>query len=193
MKRAKQLSNLFFLPVAITAITLTTGCENDLKDIQKISANEVSKPIERYTDVDVIYSDSAKVKGRMQAPLLMQYTGAKAYNEMPKGVKVIFYDNDLTEKGTLTSDYALSHTDEDVQFRKNVVARNAKGETFKSEELIWDQKKKMMNSSKLVTITMANGDVVHGTGFQSDQNFVHWTMNQSTAILTVTDAPTTPQ
>jgi hypothetical protein len=64
MKTAKLLSNLLFAGL-IAGSALITGCENDLKDIQKISANEVNKPIERYTDVDVIYSDSAQVKAHM--------------------------------------------------------------------------------------------------------------------------------
>ena len=36
MKKAKQLSNLF-LPVVIAGLAFITGCENDLKDLQKIS------------------------------------------------------------------------------------------------------------------------------------------------------------
>ena len=46
MRRAKQLSSLF-LPVLIAGMGLLTGCENDLKDLQKISANEVNKPVEQ--------------------------------------------------------------------------------------------------------------------------------------------------
>ncbi|MGZ3764638.1 MAG: hypothetical protein ACXVA2_08230, partial [Mucilaginibacter sp.] len=72
MMKAKLLSNLF-LPVVIAGMALITGCENDLKDLQKISANEVSKPIERYTGVDVIYSDSARVKAHMTSPLMLNY------------------------------------------------------------------------------------------------------------------------
>ena len=92
MKGARRLSRLF-LPLVITGAFLGAGCENDLKDLQKISANEVSKPIERYKDVDIIYSDSAKVKAHMTAPLMINYKVEKPYTEMPNGVKVIFFDN----------------------------------------------------------------------------------------------------
>src|ERR1700761_4475223 len=89
MKRAKLLSGLF-VPVIIAVLALLTGCENDLKDLQKISASEANKPVERYTGVDVIYSDSAKVKAHMTSPLMLDYSKvAKPYTEMPKGVKVI--------------------------------------------------------------------------------------------------------
>src|SRR5579872_4010148 len=128
MTRAKQIFNLF-LPVIIAGAALLTGCENDLKDIQKISAAEVNKPIEKYTDVDVIYSDSAKVKAHMTAPLMINYKVKNPYTEMPKGVKVIFFDANQQENGTLTADFAVQREQEKtIELRKNVVGVNAKGE-----------------------------------------------------------------
>src|ERR1700743_781689 len=105
MHRAKLLSNLI-LPVVIAGMALLSSCENDLKDLPKMSNNEATKPIETYTDVDVIYSDSAKVKAHMTSPLMIKYKVAKPYTEMPKGVKVIFYDGNMHENGTLTADFA---------------------------------------------------------------------------------------
>jgi LPS export ABC transporter protein LptC len=192
LSRAKHLSKIC-LPALLIGMLLLSACENDIKKVQEISAADVSKPVQSYADVDIIYSDSAKVKGRMFSPLLMQYQGKAPYNEMPKGVKVIFYDKDLNQIGTLTSKYAIQQADSNkIVFRRNVVATNAKGETFKSEELIWDQTAKMMHSTKAVQVTMANGDVMNGTGFQSDQSLSHWTVNQSTGIFSVTDAPSQP-
>jgi LPS export ABC transporter protein LptC len=190
--RAKHLSKIC-LPALLTGLLLLSACENDLKKVQEISSEDVSKPITSFNDVDVIFSDSAKVKGRMFSPLLLQSTGKDSYNEMPKGVRLIFYDDDLNQKGTLTSDYAIQHADSStILFRKNVVATNVKGETFKSEELVLDQKTNMLHSTKQVQITMANGDVMYGTGFQSDMGMSHWTINQSNGIFSVTDAPTQP-
>lgn len=186
MKRAKQVSKLF-LPVIIMGMALVTGCENDLKDIQKISAAEVDKPIERYTDVDVIYSDSAKVKAHMTSPLMIQYKTDKPYTEMPKGVKVIFYDNDLKPSSTITADYAIQREKEKtITLRKNVVGTNAQGDTFSSEELIWDEGTKQIHSDKMVHVKMADGSITNGSSFISDENFNHWTMNNGTGIFNVT-------
>lgn len=190
MKRAKQLSDLF-LPVAIAAIAIITGCENDLKDIQKISANEVSKPVQRYTGVDVIYSDSAKVKAHMTAPLMLDYNKEKIKNpyiEMPKGVKVTFYDNNLQVSSTIVADYAIRREKEKViELRKNVVGTNVKGDTFTSDELIWDENTKQIHSNKLVHVKMADGSITDGTSFSSDENFEHWIMTQGTGIIHVND------
>ena len=185
MKMAKQISNLF-LPVIIAGMAFITGCENDLKDIQKISAAEVNKPIEKYTDVDVIYSDSARVKAHMTAPLMINYKVKKPYTEMPKGVKVIFYDNNLQETSTIVADHGVYHDQEKlIELHKNVVGTNAKGDTFSSDELIWDESSKQIHSSKLVHVKLADGSITDGTSFVSDENFNHWTMTQASGSFPV--------
>lgn len=190
MRRAKLFPNLF-LPAAIAVITLITGCENDLKDIQKISAAEVNRPGQRYTDVDVIYSDSAKVKAHMTAPLMLDYEKdktKKAYIEMPKGVKVTFYDENLKITSTIVADYAVRHVDEKlIELRKNVVGTNVKGDTFTSDELIWDENTRQIHSNKLVHVKMADGSITDGTSFTSDENLNHWIMTQGTGIINVKD------
>jgi len=164
----------------IAGMALITGCENDLKDLQKISAKEVNKPIERYTDVDVIYSDSARVKAHMTSPLMLNYKVAKPYTEMPKGVKVIFYDKDLVETCTIVADYGIRReAEKTIELRKNVVGTNAKGETFSSDELIWDQGSRQIHSNKLVHVKMADGSITDGTSFTSDESFNHWILNQA--------------
>jgi lipopolysaccharide export system protein LptC len=188
MAVAKQISNLF-LPVIIAGSALFAGCENDLRDIQKISASEVNKPLEQYTDVDVLYSDSAHVKAHMTAPLMLDYNKvAKPYIEMPKGVKIVFYDRNLVQTCTITADYGIRHEKEKtIELRKNVVATNAKGETFKSDELIWDENTKQIHSDLLVHVRMADGSLTDGSSFISDENFEHWKLNQATGIIHVND------
>jgi LPS export ABC transporter protein LptC len=185
MVRAKQIFNLF-LPVIIAGAALLTGCENDLKDIKKISAAEVNKPVEKYTGVDVIYSDSARVKAHMTAPVMINYKVKKPYTEMPKGVKVIFYDNNLQETSTIRADQGVYHEEEKlIELHKNVVGTNAKGDTFSSDELIWDQNTRQIHSSQAVHVKLADGSITDGTSFVSDENFNHWTMEQGRGIIHV--------
>ncbi|MBS1532611.1 MAG: LPS export ABC transporter periplasmic protein LptC [Bacteroidetes bacterium] len=175
MKKA-NLFTWLILPLTIAGAGILTGCENDLKDLQKISAAEVNKPVTSYTNVDVIYSDSAKVKAHMTAPLMMDYDSVKQpYTEMPKGVKVIFYGPDLNETGTITAKYAVYHKQEkNIVLRNNVVGTNVKGETFTSDELIWDQNSKQVTSNTLVHVRMADGTALDGSSFSSDEGLNHW-------------------
>lgn len=185
MKRAKL--SILLLPVIFAGIGLITGCENDLKDIQKISASEVNKPVERYTDVDVIYSDSAKVKAHMTSPLMLDYDKvAQPYTEMPKGVKVIFYDANLQPNCTITADYAIRRIQQKtIELKKNVVGTNVKGETFTSDELIWNETTRQVSSDKLVHVRLADGSIIDGTGFTSDENLNHWKLPNGTGTIHV--------
>src|ERR1700759_1918054 len=106
------------------------SCENSLNDIKKIASKEEDKPISRSTGVDVIYSDSAKVKLHVTGPLMIDYSDntPKPYKEFPKGVKIVFYDDNLKESGNVVSDYAIQREKENIiEFRRHVVATSAKG------------------------------------------------------------------
>jgi len=186
MKKAKLFTGLI-LPLIIAAAALLAGCENDLKDIKKIADAGATKPVTSYTDVDVIYSDSAKVKAHMTAPLMMDYDSVKSpYTEMPKGVKVIFYGPDMKENGNITAKYAIYHKKEkNILLRNDVVGTNTKGETFTSDELIWDQDTKQVRSTKVVHIRMADGSIADGTDFLSDEGLNHWTLGHGSGIFNV--------
>ena len=74
-----------------------------------------------------------------------------------------------------------------IEFRKNVVATNAQGERFKSEELIDDMANKKLFSTKPVQITMTNGNVMEGTGFNSNDSLYPWHIDQATGTFPVTE------
>ena len=144
--RAKKFVSLC-LPAMILSMLLLSACENSLKDIKKIASNEEDKPYSKTTGVDVIFSDSAKVKAHMTAALEVDFQDpAKPYAEYPKGVHLTLYDEFLKEKGEVKSDYAINRQKENIiEFRKNVVAKNSEGEVFKSEELFDDMTLQLKN------------------------------------------------
>jgi len=187
----KHISKLC-LPALLAAMLILQACENDIKKIRQLSASELNLNVDTVHKVEVTLSDSAHVKCRVFAPLLLKYNNAKApYNLMPKTVHVIIYDRDLSQMGDLTADTGIQReSDNKIEFHKNVVAKNAKGDIFKSDELIWDQATKQMHSNKAVQIIMANGDVTNGIGFTSDQSFEHWTIDKMTGVFNVDEKDT---
>ncbi|TZF86552.1 LPS export ABC transporter periplasmic protein LptC (plasmid) [Pedobacter sp. BS3] len=142
--------------------------------------------MDRSTDVEIIYSDSAVVKAKLITPVLLHYKGVnKPYYEMPKGVKVIFFDENHQEESNIVADYAISReTEKLVELRKNVVATNREGSTFKSDELFWDETKRRFYSNKTVTITSPN-QTIYGTSFWANENFSYYEIKQSTGTLNV--------
>lgn len=162
--------NTICLSIFISVIT--SSCENDLKEIEKISSRKEQVSVDTSKGVEMILSDSAMVKGRLITPLLLAYKTASPYNEMPKGLTVIFYDENQRESSRIVADHGIRRESENlIELRKNVVVTTNKGDTFKSEELFFDQKKKIFYSNQMVYVTKTDGTNFSGTQFQSDQNF----------------------
>jgi LPS export ABC transporter protein LptC len=187
--RAKQVTPLL-LPALLFGMLLLQACENDLNKIKAVSAKQVSQPIDTTRGVEVIYSDSAILKGIMKTPLMIHYAIAKPYYKMPNGVKVIFYDAFAKESGNIVADSGVyRYSEKLIEFHHNVVCTNSKGETFKSDELIWDQVKKTIYSHKPVQMTTPTGDVMNGKDFKSDDGLLHPIMSQGTGTIYVSDTP----
>lgn len=184
MKQAvKQLTG-FFMPVMFMA-ALLSACENDLKKVREISAKEFTNPVDSSMSVQVTYSDSAHVKAVLQTPLLLDFKNSRQpYREMPKGIKITFYDKNLKVVSTVVSDYAItSNDDKIITLKKNVVVTNAEGDTFKSEELIWDSLKKLIYSNKPVLINKIDGTVLNYSNFKSNENGTDYSGDNGSGII----------
>jgi LPS export ABC transporter protein LptC len=188
IKIVNNIQNIKYWLALMAGLLLFSACENSLKDIQKISSQEVSKPISTTTGLDVTYSDSAKVQFRLTAPLLLDYIDKK-FKEMPKGVTIIKYETTtkgVMQTGQITADYGIMReSDKVIELRRNVVAKNEKGETFKSEELIWDQGKREIYSHKFVQMTSPNGTNLYGSGATTNETMYPWIIQNTTGQIPV--------
>ena len=166
---------------------MLTACENDLKDVEKISSRKVSIPIDKSTGVTIIYSDSAVVKAKLITPELLNYKTEKPYMEMNKGITVYFYDENQQEINKVTADYAIRREHEKmVELKRNVVVTNIKGQTFTSEELFWDENQRRFYSNRLVTIS-SEDDVLYGNSFWANEDFSYYEINRGTGQIHVQD------
>jgi LPS export ABC transporter protein LptC len=179
---------LLLLPMA----ALISSCENDLKKVREISANEVDTVAQRTTGLDLIMSDSTKVEIHLTAPLMIEYQIKKPYKIMPKGVKIDYYDRGTGQfAGDIIADTGIQREQEKlIEFHGHVLATNAKGETFKSNELFWDQVTKRVYSNKPVQATLSGGNVMNGDTFESDDKLLNPSFKSSTGIFHVDEKAT---
>jgi hypothetical protein len=163
--------------------------DDDLKKANSVSVNKIILSRERTLGVDIIYSDSARIKAKGVAPILDKVTPANGspYQEMIKGVNIDFYNPNGTIDGNLVCDYAIRRDNElKTEFRKNVVVKNSKGDTFSSQELIWDESKKIFYSNQMVDILSVNGDFTRAKDFQAPQDFSTYEMGQGSGEINST-------
>lgn len=170
----------------LTLLGVFAACQNDLSKVKEIEMKQ-KEDIEVTKQAEIIYSDSAHVKAKLTTPILYHHKSNNPYYEMPKGIKVIFFDKDLKQTSTVVSDYAIRKENQKiVELKKNVVATNAEGKTFKSDELIWDENLKRFYSNKLVTIN-TGGNLITGPGFWSNEDFSYYEIRQGSGTFNFKD------
>jgi LPS export ABC transporter protein LptC len=113
---------------------------------------------------------------------------------MPQGIEVVFFDENLKQTSKVTSDYAIRKENQKiVELQRNVVAVNAEGRTFKSEELIWDENLKRFYSNKVVTI-ITDKATISGTSFWATEDFSYYEIKQGAGPIQFNgDMGLTPQ
>lgn len=173
--------------ITLMLFSFLTSCGDD--DLKKANAAaKLEQVLSRDTTkgVEIIYSDSAIVKAKGRAPLLVKVTpkNGAIYQEMSKGVNIDFFDQLGNPSGNLVCDYAIRKDQElKTEFRKNVVVKNIKGDTFNSEELIWDEQKKIFYSNQRVFVKGADGNIGNGINFKAPQDFSTYEMEQGSGEL----------
>lgn len=172
-----MLKRVFYLIFSFLSIAILAGCENDLSSVRAIELRQQGE-VEFTQQAEIIYSDSAKVKAKLKAPELYNHKTKDPYYEMPKGIEVVFFDEFQKQSSKVTSDYAIRKENQrTIELRNNVIAVNNKGETFRSEELIWDENLKRFYSNKVVNIS-TNKATISGTSFWATEDFSYYEIVQ---------------
>ncbi len=172
------MRNLFFGTLSFL-ISTTLGCGGDGNELAR--ANEVltadQLAIETAKDVEILYSDSAVVRVRINGSRLLNYLDKEnPRQEFPEGIKIDFFDKEKNIESTLTAKYAMRDLKRNqVNVRDSVVWKSKKQETLETEELVWNELQGDVRSSKFVKMTKPD-EVIVGYGFQSNQDFTRWSI-----------------
>ncbi|PWS28152.1 hypothetical protein DHW03_11410 [Pedobacter yonginense] len=182
-----------FIYVAFLGLSLfLTSCgDDDLKNANAVASGKITLTRDTTRGVEIIYSDSARVKAKGNAPIMIKITPSTGgtEQEMPNGVKIDFFNaQNGSVDGTLISDYAIRKDQElKTTFQKNVIVKNNKGDTFSSEELIWDEAKKLFYSNQKVRVQSIDGNIVEGVNFQAPQDFSTYRINNGNGQVNLKD------
>lgn len=166
---------------------LIFACENEVAQVKSLTRDE-RIPMEIQQNFKLMYSDSTFLRMELRAPIAESYPQLeKPQREFRKGIKVRFLDSEGNESSSLESDYALQLINTDLwEARGNVIVINQKGERLNTEKLFWDNRKEIIYSDEFVKITTPN-EIIMGEGFQADQNFETYEINQVSGIINIED------
>lgn len=171
------LKNTPLFCISLMGVLLLISCENDLREVSKIENIQQEEAVDISKHVRIVLSDSAVVKAELTGPEMRIYhdtTGTQTGNyEFPKGLQIVFFDENRVESQRIRSDYGLQRAkDNIIEFRRNVVITMANGSIIKTEEFLYDQDNERYYNTVPITFEMKDGrGNFQGTSFTSDANF----------------------
>ena len=160
--------------IVLLGAIMLLACKNDIKEVNALTERE-KRPDMTGENLELVYSDSARIKYRVLAPEYIKVNREKEkYEEFPKGIHVLSYDPAGKMIGSIKAKYAKKLEDEMLwEARNEVVIINAEGKKLETELLYWDMKKELIYSDRYVKLS-ADGQIIEGNnGFHSDQNLNH--------------------
>lgn len=181
MIKLKSIS-LIFLAVIFSLVS----CKNDPEEINAL-VGKGSMQEDKADDVTIIYSERGKAKIRMYATEFIRNEVAKPpYVDMRKGLKVEFFeDTSDNVESTLTALYARWYEGKgNVLIRDSVVVVNKKGETLRTEELIWNQNVRKFYTEKFVRINTPD-QVMYGDGLEANEDFSWYRIKNPKGVVRV--------
>jgi LPS export ABC transporter protein LptC len=139
---------------------------------------------EMLRDINLVYSDSAKIEIRIIAPQMIRYTDKnESKEEFPIGFQAFFYGENNELLNTLASKYAIRVRKEGKTYMKDSVTfTTVDKEILKTSELTWDEILGRISTDKFVRIIRKN-ELLQGYGFETDQNFRAGTVKSVDAII----------
>ena len=169
MKKTIQIEFIYKSIVALLGATMLLSCENNIKEVESITAEE-TRPEIYGENVEFIFTDSTRIQYKAYAIEFLEIkTEEEVYKEFPKGGNVISYNEDGSQAWKIKSNYAKFIDEEQLwELRNDVVAVSDDGKTINTELMYWDQKKQKIYSDQYVRITKKDGQMIEGDSFTAD-------------------------
>jgi LPS export ABC transporter protein LptC len=156
------------------------SCKQENPDPSKFKVYD--GPIMEVDTVQTLYSDSARVMVKMNAPKQLEMPNGDQI--LPKGVNVVFYKKDGSVSATLRGNHGKLLKEKNIYIVTGnvVVVNEEKKETVNTEELNWSPTTKKITTDKFVTI-QTQDELIKGEGLEADQDFGHWRILKPTGTF----------
>lgn len=158
-------------------LLLVTGLLYSCEEEKKKKTKEYTGPLMEVADLHLTYTDSARLKMILKAPLQLKLQSED--EEFPEGMDVLFYDENGEEEGSLTANYSIYYKEEEKwHLIGNVVLINLQQEkTLKSEELFWKPDEERIWTDKFVQIITPE-EIITGKGLVAKDDFSEYEIQE---------------
>lgn len=162
------------------------SCENDIEEVKQFAQQKLL-PVNSSRNVELLYSDSAKLVLKLTAPRVDRYATDTVYDEFPEGVKFTFYNKLGKPESQVTANYAIHYISSKLMEAKNdVVVINKKGERLNTEHLIWNMAEQKIVSDVFVKIQTGD-EIIYGEGLEAKQDFSQYKILKIKGVIAIED------
>jgi len=149
------------------------SCEDNFKDIQNINAESTDIPIGVAYDINLKYTDSAKLVANLVSSKMVDYTNDAyiPYSEFPEGIVLKLYSKN-NQRSTIIADYAIYYQKKKlIDLRGNViVANDSKDSLFTSQLYYYEKLEWVFTDNPTKFKPSSQEDYSYGQGFDSDKD-----------------------
>ncbi len=162
-----------FLPALFLFFSCQTKVSTDLPP--ELLTNTQLPTMEAF-NFESFISDSGVVKYHLLAPKLVIYDDQKKpYKDFPDGFLFQKYDHNKKIISQMSGNHGKYFDNEKIwEASGNVVLLNSQGDTLKTEELKYDEKKDLIYSDQFVSIKKGDQHLYGSGGFRSDTQMSKW-------------------
>jgi len=177
------------LPI-LWAASFFVSCTNDMATINRL-LNPADEPDFAGEHATVLYSDSAHLKIKVEAPVIERFSGSdSAQTLFREGLQATFYDREQREENSLKADWArLDEAAELWEARGHVVIKQTAGDSLLTDVLFWDQHEGCIYNESDTRIFSEGTFYQCHEGIEAAQDFSWWRCNSSTGEIELKEAP----
>src|SRR4051812_23807951 len=126
-----SLYKRFLKAVLLIGCFFVCACENDIQQVQALSKRKTA--VEEAVNVESYYSQSALVKAKLTAPLMLRIQSDSPAYEFPRSLHVDFYNDSTKVESQLSARYGRYMENQDkVLLKDSVIVFNIRGDTLRT-------------------------------------------------------------
>lgn len=134
-------------------------------------------PDESAQNMMITVSDSGRTSFIVNTPMFNRYNGDTSYVDCPEGITIISFNDYGRKQAIITAGYACQINNNLFKATDHVVIYDIiNGDSVITDEVIWDQRRRSIYSTKSVKQVKRDGSVNYGDGFDADERFTKYTI-----------------
>lgn len=166
--------------ISIILFFLTISCNHE-EATDESATHWIEYEKEVAENIEMLYSDSARVIFRIRSPRMEKYdNNGSLIEEFPLGLTIEFLDENKKIHSSLSSQYARRISgDGTLYMRDSVVITNAAGDKLETNAIVWDEIRDKLSTKKFIRLIRASTrDTLYGLGFEASGDFSRFELQQ---------------